>query len=80
MSHSAGWPDPAGKAGSRAPRAGKLPGAIDADVAALERQLGDVLGLKVAIEHQGPGGRISIAYSTLDQLDLVCQKLSGEPI
>jgi ParB family chromosome partitioning protein len=52
----------------------------DADIAALERHLGDILGLKVAIEHAGKGGRITIAYSTLDQLDLVCQRLSGEPI
>ncbi|MBO9379252.1 ParB/RepB/Spo0J family partition protein [Sphingomonas histidinilytica] len=52
----------------------------DADIAALERHLGDILGLKVTIEHGEKGGRIGIAYSTLDQLDLVCQRLSGEPI
>ncbi|TZG26369.1 ParB/RepB/Spo0J family partition protein [Sphingomonas montanisoli] len=52
----------------------------DADIGALERHLGDILGLKVQIEHQGKGGRVVIGYSTLDQLDLVCQRLSGEPI
>ena len=52
----------------------------NADIAALERQLGDILGLKVAIEHGEKGGKISVGYSTLDQLDLVCQRLSGEPI
>ena len=36
--------------------------------------------LKVAIEHGDKGGRVSISYSSLDQLDLICQKLSGEPI
>ena len=53
---------------------------MDADIGALERHLGDILGLKVQIEHQGKGGRVVIGYSTLDQLDLVCQRLSGEPI
>ena len=52
----------------------------DADVAALERQLGDVLGLKVAIVHGPKGGSVTVHYSTLDQLDLVCQRLSGGPI
>lgn len=71
-------------------RAGKAPAkpvkpavageAGNADVAALERQLGDILGLKVMIEHGDKGGRISVIYSTIDQLDLVCQRLSGEPI
>jgi ParB family chromosome partitioning protein len=69
-----------GKAPSKPPRAEKVPGPIDADVGALERQLGDILGLKVAIEHGDKGGRVLISYSTLDQLDLVCQRLSGEPI
>jgi len=52
----------------------------DADLAALERQLSDMLGLKVQVEHKGQGGTVSLHYSTLDQLDLICQRLSGEPI
>lgn len=52
----------------------------NADVAALERHLADILGLKVQIEHGEKGGKVVIGYSTLDQLDLVCQRLSGEPI
>jgi len=52
----------------------------DADLAALERQLSDMLGLKVEVEHKGQGGTVSLHYSTLDQLDLICQRLSGEPI
>ena len=52
----------------------------DADLAALERQLGDMLGLKVQVAHKGQGGTMSLHYSTLDQLDLICQRLSGEPI
>lgn len=51
---------------------------IDADLAALERQLSDSLGLKVAIRHAGGGGSVTVTYSSLDQLDMLCQRLSGE--
>ena len=54
--------------------------APDADIAALERQLGDLLGLSVKIGYSEKGGTISLNYSTLDQLDMVCQRLSGERI
>ena len=54
--------------------------AVDADLAALERQLGDMLGLKVQVAHKGQGGTVSLHYSSLDQLDMICQRLSGEPI
>ncbi len=50
----------------------------DADIAALERQLGDLLGLKVAIKHSPKGGAVTLGYSSLDQLDMICQRLSGE--
>jgi ParB family chromosome partitioning protein len=53
---------------------------VDADLVALERQLGDLLGLKVKVAHSGAGGTVSLAYSSLDQLDMICQRLSGEPI
>lgn len=52
----------------------------DADAAALERQLGDLLGLKVKVAHDGTRGVVSLHYSNLDQLDMICQRLSGEPI
>ena len=55
-------------------------GPVDADVVALERQLGDTLGLKVQIAHNAKKGVVSLHYSSLDQLDLICQRLSGEPI
>ncbi|RZM05899.1 MAG: chromosome partitioning protein ParB, partial [Sphingomonas sp.] len=54
--------------------------ARDADIAALEHQLGDVLGLNVRIAHNAKGGTLTLSYSTLDQLDMVCQRLSGERI
>ena len=53
---------------------------VDADLAALERQLGDILGLKVAVTHKGQGGAVTLQYSSLEQLDMICQRLSGEPI
>ena len=53
---------------------------VDADVTALERQLGDTLGLRVIIAHNGSKGTVTLHYSSLDQLDMVCQRLSGEPI
>ncbi|HEU4959073.1 MAG TPA: ParB/RepB/Spo0J family partition protein [Sphingomonas sp.] len=52
----------------------------DADIAALEHQLGDLLGLRVRISHGARGGTLALHYSTLDQLDMVCQRLSGEGI
>ncbi|QJU57237.1 ParB/RepB/Spo0J family partition protein [Sphingomonas sp. AP4-R1] len=63
----------------------KRPGPMEykgssADTEALERQLSDLLGLKVAIAHGPKGGTVTIGYSTLDQLDLICQRLNGGPI
>jgi ParB family chromosome partitioning protein len=53
---------------------------VDADLEALERQLGDILGLKVQVSNKGQGGSVTLHYSSLDQLDMICQRLSGEPI
>ncbi len=53
---------------------------VDADLAALERQLADMLGLKVIVAHKGQGGLVTLHYSSLDQLDMICQRLSGESI
>jgi ParB family chromosome partitioning protein len=54
--------------------------AVDADLAALERQLGDILGVKVQVTNKAQGGSVTLHYSSLDQLDMICQRLSGEPI
>jgi ParB family transcriptional regulator, chromosome partitioning protein len=53
---------------------------VDADLAALERQLSDILGVRVTVTHKGQGGSVTLHYSSLDQLDMICQRLSGEPI
>ena len=76
------------QAEARAKRAKKTPGelvldksrAIDPDLAALERQLGDMLGVKVQVSHKGQGGTVALHYSSLEQLDMICQRLTGEPI
>ena len=52
----------------------------DADIAALERQLADLLGLSVRITHTVKGGTLTLGYTTLDQLDMVCQRLTGDTI
>ena len=52
----------------------------DADIAALERQLADLLGLSVRVAHGEKGGTLTLGYSTLDQLDMLCQRLTGESI
>ena len=69
-----------GKPGTRARRAGSATRAPSADIDALERQLGDLLGLTVRITHSADGGSVTLHYSTLDQLDMICQRLSGERI
>lgn len=60
----------------------KRPGAnaADADTAALERQLGELLGVGVTVRHAGTGGSLALHYSTLDQLDMLCQRLTGGSI
>lgn len=71
------------KKGDDAPRrerAAALDGK-DADIAALEQHLADILGVRVEINHGEAGvGTLALRYSTLDQLDMLCQRLSGERI
>ncbi len=50
------------------------------DIAALEGQLADMLGLTVRISFGANGGTLTLGYSTLDQLDMICQRLSGETL
>jgi ParB family transcriptional regulator, chromosome partitioning protein len=61
-------------------RPARAPKEADADIAALERQLGDILGLKVKIAYGGGAGSVTLGFSSLDQLDLICQRLTGERI
>jgi len=46
-----------------------------ADIAALEQDLTDALGLKVALADKGGKGEITVKYGSLEQLDDVCRRL-----
>jgi ParB family chromosome partitioning protein len=51
-----------------------------ADIRALERDMHEVLGLKVEIADKGKnGGSITLRYSTLEQLDDICSRLRFKP-
>jgi ParB family chromosome partitioning protein len=50
----------------------------DADIVALERELADSLGLKVAIAFDGKAGTLTFTYKSLDQLDEVLRRLRQE--
>ncbi|MBO9576495.1 MAG: ParB/RepB/Spo0J family partition protein [Sphingobium sp.] len=49
----------------------------DPDLIAMEEHLADLLGLKVGITHEGGKGALTLHYSSLDQLDMICQRLTG---
>ena len=66
-----------GKAKPQAKRAAKASGNADADLAALERDLTESLGLKVSLKSNGQGGELIVQYRTLEQLDDLLTKLGG---
>ncbi|MFC3783557.1 ParB family chromosome partitioning protein [Sphingopyxis italica] len=53
----------------------------DPDIVAVERHLSELLGIGVAIQYAGEGkGALTLKFASLDQLDMICQRLSGEGI
>lgn len=56
----------------------KSPAGKDADTRALEADIAARLGLSVDIRHGAKGGEIRVHYQTLEQLDDVCRRLSGQ--
>jgi ParB family chromosome partitioning protein len=60
----------AAPASARTPRPEKA-----ADTRALEKSVGDALGLKVEIAAKGAGGTVTIRYASLEQLEDVCRRL-----
>ncbi|WP_332119327.1 ParB/RepB/Spo0J family partition protein [Azorhizobium caulinodans] len=50
----------------------------DADTKALEKRLGDVLGLAVQLQSKGEAGELRIRYTDLEQLDQLCRRLGVE--
>ena len=67
--------------GPRRARADRSP-AESADIAAVQAHLEEFLGLKVVINADADPrtGAVTIRYKTLDQLDLICQRLTGGAI
>lgn len=63
------------------PKTGKAKGSSSAssegaaDVAALQQDLADALGLKVQLADKGGKGELTIRYGTLEQLDDLCRRL-----
>jgi ParB family chromosome partitioning protein len=51
----------------------------DSDTAALERDLANLLGLKVTVSFAAGGGALTIHYRTLEQLDDVLRRLHHTP-
>jgi ParB family transcriptional regulator, chromosome partitioning protein len=50
----------------------------DADTKALEKAVGEAIGLKVEIhDHGAAGGRVTITYKSLEQLEEVCKRLQS---
>lgn len=49
----------------------------DADTRAMEKTLGDALGMAVDIRHDGDHGELRVRYKSLDQLDAICRLLSA---
>ncbi|HET6523255.1 ParB/RepB/Spo0J family partition protein [Sphingopyxis sp.] len=76
----------AGKGGDAPRKAPADSGAIaasgrDPDIVAVERHLSELLGIGVAIQYAGEGkGALTLKFASLDQLDMICQRLSGEGI
>jgi len=60
---------------SRKPGASSTAGEGSADVAALEQDLADALGLKVQLSDRGGKGELTVTYGTLEQLDDLCRRL-----
>ena len=60
-------------------RARENAGGTDADILAVQNHLEEFLGLSIRItaDADPASGTVAIRYTTLDQLDLICQRLTG---
>ena len=63
------------KPGKARTRAGTSSGEGGADIAALEQDLTDALGLQVQLTDRGGKGELTLRYGTLEQLDDLCRRL-----
>ena len=58
----------------KAPKAASA-GSVSPDIAALEQDLADALGLKVTLTDRSGKGELSLSYASLEQLDDLCRRL-----
>jgi ParB family chromosome partitioning protein len=72
LAHEEGVPERKPRAGAASAKESK-----DADTLALEKRVGDALGLTVSISHRDPGGSVQISYRNLEQLDEVMRRLEN---
>ena len=63
------------KPGKSKARTGAPAGEGGADIAALEQDLTDALGLQVQLADRGGKGELTLRYGTLEQLDDLCRRL-----
>ncbi|MBA4163730.1 MAG: chromosome partitioning protein ParB [Erythrobacter sp.] len=66
----------------RRPGAARREQTADADIEAVQNHLEEFLGMtvRIKIDADPRSGAVTIRYRTLDQLDLICQKLTGAEI
>lgn len=50
-------------------------GAASPDIAALEQDLTDALGVKISLSDRGGKGELTLSYASLEQLDDLCRRL-----
>jgi ParB family chromosome partitioning protein len=63
---------------TRKPRTARGALVKDADTLALEKRVGDILGLAVSVDHKGPSGTMHIKYRDLEQLDEILRRLNAK--
>ena len=61
------------------PVANDAPREKDEDTLALEREMTNTLGMRLTIDQRGEGGRLSVDYKDLDQLDELLARLRQDP-
>jgi ParB family chromosome partitioning protein len=57
----------------------RTPHQKDADTAAMEKHVSDVLGLAVTVDHGSKGGTVHVKYRSLDQLRDIVRRLERAP-
>ena len=59
----------------RTAKAGGGQGDVSPDIAALEQDLADALGVRITLADKGGKGELTLSYASLEQLDDLCRRL-----